>query len=212
MLNFNNQYKLYNLSEAMHRYNLSLDDFDDEEEEAQEQPVLLTKKVQNYDILDEFIESRILNQDDTPLKPYEQNLIDAINNSDTYINKVKVSDRETLINVLNTAVKYFGWEGNYNWIDTSEVTSFMNLFQSAFGNNKSQFNGDISKWDTHNVKNMLNVFEGCSSLKCDISNWDVSNVQLWNSQSYMGTCTEFKKICKTFERNNRMPKWVLRIR
>jgi surface protein len=43
----------------------------------------------------------------------------------------------------------------------------------------SRFNGDISKWDVSNVKNMNRMFES-STFTCengDISNWDVSNVK-----------------------------------
>ena len=40
---------------------------------------------------------------------------------------------------------------------------------------KSQFNGDISKWDVSNVTNMGNMFSK-SPFNGDISNWDVSNV------------------------------------
>jgi surface protein len=51
---------------------------------------------------------------------------------------------------------------------------------------KSQFNGDISKWDISNVTNMSNMFEN-SQFNSDISKWDVSSVtnmeyMFYNSQ------------------------------
>ena len=39
----------------------------------------------------------------------------------------------------------------------------------------SKFNGDISKWNVSNVKNMNRVFMK-SKFNNNISNWDVSNV------------------------------------
>ena len=45
------------------------------------------------------------------------------------------------------------------------------LFQNT------NFNGNISKWNVSNVKDMSNMFSGCESFNYDISNWDVSNVK-----------------------------------
>jgi surface protein len=36
------------------------------------------------------------------------------------------------------------------------------------------FNGDISNWDTHNVRTMRNLFNN-TSFNGDISNWDTRN-------------------------------------
>ena len=41
--------------------------------------------------------------------------------------------------------------------------------------NNSQFNGDISKWDTSNVTNMSWMFHG-SKFNGNISNWNFSNL------------------------------------
>jgi surface protein len=38
------------------------------------------------------------------------------------------------------------------------------------------FNGNISKWDVSNVRDMENMFKECEAFNCDISEWDVSNV------------------------------------
>jgi len=38
------------------------------------------------------------------------------------------------------------------------------------------FHGDISEWDTHNVKSMYSCF-AYSQFNGDISRWDVSNVE-----------------------------------
>jgi len=75
----------------------------------------------------------------------------------------------------------------------------LNLFQNAFGSKRSEFNGDISQWNTSNVRNMISAFEGCRSLKCDISNWDVSSVKLWDSGTYADTNQQFREYCKVLE-------------
>ena len=92
------------------------------------------------------------------------------------------------------------WQtANYNWIDTTNVTVMLNLFQNAFGAKRSEFNRDIYQWNTCNVRNMIGAFKGCHSLKCDISNWDVSNVKLWDSDTYADTNQRFKEYCKILE-------------
>ncbi len=63
-------------------------------------------------------------------------------------------------------------------IDTSNMTSFRNLF-----NNNKTFNGDVSYWDTSNVTNMEGVFNQ-SVFNGDISSWDVSSVQNMGSMFY----------------------------
>jgi surface protein len=53
----------------------------------------------------------------------------------------------------------------------------------SFMFNHSEFNGDISKWNTSNVKNMSHMFWH-SYFNQDISEWDVSNVKNMNSMFY----------------------------
>ena len=60
----------------------------------------------------------------------------------------------------------------------------------------SKFNGDISKWNTSNVKNMVSMFEN-SIFTGDISKWDVSNVE------YMGRLFRNSKL----EKLNKLPRW-----
>lgn len=52
----------------------------------------------------------------------------------------------------------------------------------------SDFNGDISKWDVSNVKDINGMFFGKERFDSDLSNWDVSNV---NDMSQMFTYTSF---------------------
>ena len=59
---------------------------------------------------------------------------------------------------------------NLNWINTSEITNMSYIFAD------SNFNGDISKWDTGNVLTMEHMFR-YSNFNGDISKWDISNVK-----------------------------------
>ena len=66
-----------------------------------------------------------------------------------------------------------GNDANLNDIDTSEITDMSQIFEW------SKFNGDISKWNVSNVKNMNSMFWGSSftGKNGDISKWDVSKVK-----------------------------------
>ena len=63
---------------------------------------------------------------------------------------------------------------SYSAVDTpdlSGVTDMSRMFQDA-----SNFNGDISGWDTSNITNMFAMFKDASAFNQAIGSWDVSNV------------------------------------
>lgn len=64
-----------------------------------------------------------------------------------------------------------GNEGDFNDIDTSNVTNMAFMFEQEVN-----FNGNISQWDTSNVTIMRCMFHHAESFNQDISNWDVSKV------------------------------------
>ena len=63
------------------------------------------------------------------------------------------------------------FNGDISKWDTSSVTDMVGMFWGA-----SSFNGDISKWDTSSVTDMSRMFHGASSFNGDISKWDTSSV------------------------------------
>ena len=193
MLQFEKTYKLYNLLEA-----LSLEDYDIEEPVQSDNTHSITSDIIDINPLYDFAQLRLFGNYDQPLTPIEEILVNKINNDSIgeFDANIHVNDEAQLVSILQKSVKYFGYEGNYNWIDTSNVQKFVNLFSLAFGRDVSKFNGDISRWDVSNVDNMMYVFKGCQSLKCDISNWNTNNVKWWSSASYAETNTSFMKICK----------------
>ena len=72
------------------------------------------------------------------------------------------------------------WQADLNCIDTSLITDMSYLFADAnfmtenFKLNK--FNGNISKWNVSNVRNMNHMFTN-SNFNRDISNWNIINAE-----------------------------------
>jgi len=68
--------------------------------------------------------------------------------------------------------------------DTSSVTSMRVMFDSA-----SSFNGDISSWNTSNVTTMESMFHGASKFGMKLCNWDLRKVEKRFSQFTGSKCT-----------------------
>ena len=89
------------------------------------------------------------------------------------VSEIRPADK----NELRLIVDYYSANcptDSLNWVDISDITDLSELFQ---GTNYQYclYNGDISKWDVSNVKNMIRMFKS-SFFNGDISEWDVSNV------------------------------------
>ena len=78
--------------------------------------------------------------------------------------------KEELQDIIEKRMEQEGNEVDLNDINVLEITDMSSLFE------ETNFNGDISKWDVSNVKDMSYMFWGCKLFNQDISNWDVSNV------------------------------------
>ena len=78
--------------------------------------------------------------------------------------------KKELQELIKQLMEERGNDGDFNDIDTSEITDMFGLFAN------SKFNGDISRWDVSNVTDISSMFSGCLYFNGDISKWDVSNV------------------------------------
>ena len=103
------------------------------------------------------------------------NVKNSINNPanfQRYRGIVKATSEEHLKELINTGRLLVGDDGNYNWIDTSELRAL----NSIFINNK-WFNGYIDLWDTSSVITMDGLFWHAESFNRPIGNWDVRKVK-----------------------------------
>lgn len=154
--------------------------------------VTIAKKPKRTNEYDLFIKSRILNNNNEPLEEWEKSIIETINNidpKDTPI-LIKTNDKKRLVYIINKSIKYFGLNGNYNWIDTSEITSLTSVFAKM-----AEFNGDISNWDVSNVESMNYTFFECPCFKRDLSKWNPKNLKFMTNTFFKSgiTATQFKQ-------------------
>ena len=100
--------------------------------------------------------------------------------------------RNELKALIIKLIKERGKNADLNDIDTSEITDMSYLFNYK---ELINFDGDISKWDVSNVKEMIIMF-GNSKFNGDISQWDVSKVEYMDDNMFYGCPLE-----------NNPPKW-----
>ncbi len=102
--------------------------------------------------------------------------------------------KEELVKCMAAEISLNGNTADLNCIDTSAITD-MNYLFSAGSDDFSQFNGDISLWNTGNVKLMSGMFLK-SSFNGDISKWDVSSVTdfsfMFRNSSFKGDLDAWK--------------------
>ena len=70
-------------------------------------------------------------------------------------------------------------EHSLNWLNISGITDMKELFEC------SDYNGDISKWDTSNVTDMYDMFYNAEKFNQPIGDWDVSSVTNMNRMFYL---------------------------
>ena len=87
-----------------------------------------------------------------------------------------ITDMTNIFNTTEGAVFNTNFNENITHWDTSNVTSMSSMFVGS-----SSFNRDLSAWDTSNVTNMSFMFNNADAFNQDIGGWDVSNVTNMNS-------------------------------
>ena len=106
------------------------------------------------------------------------------NNGKKHKRGYKPKDKDTLKKLLKRMIKVRGDEGNFNDIDTSDITSMQFLF-----NYNSTFNGDITGWNVSSVISMDGMFYCAKSFNQDISKWEFPKVEnmsgmFWGATSF----------------------------
>jgi surface protein len=96
--------------------------------------------------------------------------------------KIIAKNKLHLIELIQHETALHGFSCNLNHIDTSLITNIGALF--TVDNKLSEFNGDISQWNTSNITNMSRTFYD-SKFNGDISLWDVSQVMYFSRTFYL---------------------------
>ena len=93
------------------------------------------------------------------------------NNGKKHKKGYKPKDKDTLKKLLERMIEVRGNEGDFNDIDTSDITNMISLFDY-----KKKFNGDITGWNVSSVKNMNCMFYNAKSFNQPIGGWKFPNV------------------------------------
>ncbi len=145
------------------------------------QQVIYQYRTGQYPLPPNILDDRIKNEINNPA------------NFEKYKAIIQPSSDTDFKELIFAGIELLGLDGNFNWIDTSKITSMTEIFTSGF-------NGDISVWDVSNVTDMNNLFVYCTKFNKDISKWDVSNVT--NMHTMFMYCTEFNKDISKWDVSN----------
>ncbi len=100
-------------------------------------------------------------------------------NTDKFAGLFKADNQKTQITTLRACFlgcSKFNGAGIDTW-DTSEVTSFLQMFDGATG-----FNQDLSNWDTRKVTTFERMFEDAGAFDQSLAGWDIPF--LTNAQNF----------------------------
>ena len=88
------------------------------------------------------------------------------NNGKFHKRGYKPKDKDTLKKLLKRMIEVRGDEGDFNDIDTSDITSMESLFHF-----NETFNGDITGWNVSKVIDMSHMFAYATSFNQPIGKW-----------------------------------------
>ena len=129
------------------------------------------------DLTKEYFGEKVRKEDEINIDGLDVKIVPFTDNNGKFHKKgFKPKDRDTLKKLLKRMIEVRGDEGDFNDIDTSEITSMLMLF---FGN--TTFNGDISGWKFPKVSTTSLMFCGATSFNQDISKWEFPEVKIMGS-------------------------------
>ena len=150
------------------------------------------------DLNKEYFGEKVRKEDEIDIFGLDVKMVSFKDNNGKFHKKgYKPKDRDTLKKLLKRMIEVRGDEGDFNDIDTSEITSMLMLFfrNTTFNGDISgwkfpkvsttslmfcgatSFNQDISKWKFPEVKRMGSMFNDATSFNQDISKWEFPNVE-----------------------------------
>ena len=131
-------------------------------------------------ITEEYFGNTIREEDEINIDGFDVEIVSFTDNNGKFHKKgYKPKDKDTLEKLLKRMIEVRGDEGDFNDIDTSDITSMESLFHF-----NETFNGDITGWNVSKVENMNCMFYNATSFNQPIGNWDVSSVIDMNSMFY----------------------------
>lgn len=101
------------------------------------------------------------------------------------------ADNTTLKKIIVGEVEHLGIDADLNHIDVSKCTSLRMTFSDVFLYN-NHFFGDVSKWNTENVRDFYYTFAYCDKFNGYLGEWDMSNAVSLDNMFYK---------CDSFEGN-----------
>ena len=123
-------------------------------------------------LTEEYFGDTIREEDLIDIHDLNVEIVSFTDNNDKFHKRgYKPEDRDTLKELLERMIEVRGDEGNFNDIDTSDITSMQFLF-----NYNETFNGNITGWSVSKVIDMSGMFYCAKSFNQDISKWEFPNL------------------------------------
>jgi hypothetical protein len=119
------------------------------------------------------------NNEITITKPNSNNIFSNCPNLEFYYANGNVTDntiKEAYVLYKNKRSEYDLKHRDFTMLDTIAITNIDNLFI-----NETEFNIDISTWNTSNVTSMKSVFQGAINFNQSLEKWQLSKVTSMNS-------------------------------
>ena len=159
-------------------------------------------------LTEEYFGNTIREEDEINIDGLDVEIVSFTDNNDKFHKRgYKPKNKDTLKELLKRMIKIRGDEGDFNDIDTSDITSMQFLFNynETFNGNitgwnvssvismdgmfsgATSFNQPIGKWKFPKVENMSNMFYGAKSFNQPIGNWEFPNVKYMNYMFYNAT-------------------------